>query len=225
MKYIEDLLQANREEDYAAFQKKLLPGIAPETILGIRTPILRKIAKQFLKDTRCEQFLSELPHAYLEENLLHGFLISEIKDFALCLEKLEQFLPYIDNWAVCDQTSPIVFKKHKQELLPCIETWMHSDHEYTVRFGIGMLMKHFLDEDFRPEYLDTVCKIESDAYYINMEIAWFMATALAKQWDFAIACLEEKKMPRCAHNRTIQKAIESRRITQEQKQYLKTLKR
>jgi 3-methyladenine DNA glycosylase AlkD len=183
------------------------------------------MAKQFKKNELCADFLSELPHTYFEENLLHGIIISENADFGSCIQQLERFLPYIDNWAVCDQTSPKVFKKHKDELLTYISEWLASEHVYTVRFAIGMLMRHFLDEDFKQEYLDMVTGIRSDEYYINMEIAWYMATALAKQWEAAVPYLEAQTMGRWVHNRTIQKARESYRISEAQKIYLKTLKK
>jgi 3-methyladenine DNA glycosylase AlkD len=182
------------------------------------------MAKQFKKNERCADFLSKLPHRYFEEDLLHGIIISENMDFHSCVQQLERFLPYVDNWAVCDQTAPKIFKKHREELLPYIQKWLASEHVYTVRFAIGMLMRHFLDEDFRQEYLDMVTGIKSDEYYINMEIAWYMATALAKQWETAIPYLEAGRMEKWVHNRTIQKARESYRITEEQKEYLKTLK-
>jgi 3-methyladenine DNA glycosylase AlkD len=218
-------LHANRDEKYGQFQRKLLPTVDPARIIGVRTPVLRKMAKQFKQDEGCADFLAELPHTYFEENLLHGMIISEIRDFPSCILQLEQFLPYMDNWAVCDQTAPKVFKTHKEELLPHIRRWLTSKHIYTVRFAIGMLMRHFLDEDFQPEYLDLVTGIRSEEYYVNMEIAWYMATALAKQWNAAVPYLETQTMERWVHNRTIQKARESYRVTEAQKDYLKTLRR
>jgi 3-methyladenine DNA glycosylase AlkD len=183
------------------------------------------MAKQLKKEDRCKEFLKELPHTYFEENQLHGFIICEITDFSSCIHELELFLPYIDNWATCDQTSPKVFKKQKKTLLPYIFKWIKSEHTYTVRFAINMLMQHFLDDDFKQEYLDIVTNIKSEEYYINMGIAWYMATALAKQWETAILYLENHSMDEWVHNRTIQKSRESYRITDEQKEYLKTLKR
>ena len=224
MKHIIDFFEENRDEQYAQFQRRLIPTLAAEKIIGVRTPILRRFAKDFIRDNACETFLQELPHRYFEENQLHGFVISEISDFQNCIAEIEKFLPYIDNWATCDQTSPKVFKKYKSELLPYIKKWLDSEHVYTVRFAIGMLMQHFLDEDFSSEYLDMVSRIRRDEYYINMEIAWYMATALAKQWDEVIPYLEQKKMEPWVHNKTIQKARESYRITDEQKEYLKKLK-
>jgi 3-methyladenine DNA glycosylase AlkD len=225
MSFVIEMLKENQDEKYGEFQRKLLPTVDPCKIMGVRTPVLRKMAKQLKKNALCEEFLSELPHIYFEENLLHGIIISENADFESCIRQLERFLPYIDNWAVCDQTSPKVFKKHKDELLTYIREWLDAEHVYTVRFAIGMLMRHFLDEDFKQEYLDMVTAIRSDAYYVNMEIAWYMATALAKQWETTVPYLEEGKMDPWVHNRTIQKARESYRISEEQKRYLVTLKR
>ena len=222
-----DLIQqdlfALQDEGYRDFQKKLFPGLELQMI-GVRTPQLRTMAKTMMKDDIPEAFLGDLPHRYFDENQLHGFLISLIKDYDTCMAYLEAFLPYINNWATCDQTSPKVFAKHKEELLVKISNWMKSDHEYTVRFGIGMLMQHYLDGDFRPEFLQWVCNVDREEYYIKMEVAWYMATALAKQWDATIRIVEAKKLPVWTHNKTIQKAIESYRITAEQKDYLRTLK-
>lgn len=225
MDYITDLLRENSDEQYAEFQSRLIPTVSADTIIGVRTPVLRKLTKDLKKDARSADFLRELPHKYFDENQLHGFLISEIKDFGECVAELERFLPNIDNWATCDQTSPKCFKKHKAELLPFIKKWLKSEHVYTVRFAIGMLMQHYLDEDFKPEYAELVAGVRSEEYYINMEIAWYMATALAKQWDAVIPYLEQSKLDTWTHNRTIQKARESYRITPEQKEYLKGLKR
>ena len=216
------LLNENKDEKYAQFQRKLIPGIAPETVIGVRTPMLRKIAKQVAKENSGRTFLDECPHELFEENQIHGFIISDMKNFELCIRELEKFLPYINNWATCDQTSPKVFKKHKDELLPYIRKWLGSEHTYTVRFAIGMLMQHYLEDEFKPEYLAMVSGIKSEEYYINMEIAWYMATALTKQWDAAIVYIEAKKMDKWVHNKTIQKAIESYRITDEQKKHLRT---
>lgn len=224
MREIQILLNENKDEKYAEFQRKLIPGIAPETIIGVRTPTLRKIAKQIVKEDFSEAFLEECPHELFEENQLHGFIISDRKDFEHCIRELERFLPFIDNWATCDQTSPKVFKKHKDELLPYIRKWLCAEHIYTVRFAIGMLMQHYLDEDFKPEYPAMVSGVKSEEYYINMEIAWYMATALAKQWDAAIPYIETKKMDKWVHNKTIQKALESYRITDTQKNYLRTFR-
>ena len=225
MEYIVNLLKEQSEEKFADFQRNLMPTVAPEKILGVRTPAVRKLAKQVLKEDVCQAFLEELPHTYFDENQLHGFIISEMKDFDACIRELERFLPYVDNWATCDQTSPKIFKKRAEDALPLIESCLESEHTYTKRFGIGMLMQHFLDERFESKYLDMVSGIRSEEYYVNMEIAWYMATALAKQWEATIPYIELGKMDKWVHNKTIQKARESYRITPEQKAYLKTLKR
>lgn len=227
MKTIIEKLFELRDEEYAAFQAKLTPSVDPSLFIGVRVPACRALAKDLYKNDieEVKRFLSELPHKYYDENMLHGLLISEIKDFDLCISELEAFLPSVDNWAVCDIMSPKCFKKHKAELLPFIEAWTGSSEEYTIRFGLEMLMSHFLDDDFRPEYLTIASSVRSDRYYVNMMIAWFFATALAKQWDSAIGYVEENKLEEWVHNKTIQKARESYRITDEQKQYLNKLKR
>ena len=212
---------------YGEFQKKLIPTVDPEKIIGIRTPDLRKLAKRLYKECDADvlkTFLGDLPHEYFDENQLHAFLISGEKDFDKCIEEVEAFLPYIDNWATCDQLSPKVFKKNKDRLLLHVREWLKSDRTYTIRFAIGMLMEHFLNEDFDPEYPEMVAKIRSGEYYVNMMIAWYFATALAKQYDTAIRYIEEQKLDVWTHNKAIQKARESYRITPEQKVYLKTLK-
>jgi 3-methyladenine DNA glycosylase AlkD len=222
MKLLIDTLFQNQDTPYAQFQSRLLPTVDSETVIGVRTPVLRGLAKEMLKSGSYAEFISELPHSYFEENQLHGFIISEMKDFDSCVAELEQFLPYIDNWATCDQTSPKIFKKNHDKLLPLIYKWLDSEHTYTVRFAIGMLMKHFLDEDFNTKYLDTVTAIRSDEYYINMEIGWYMATALDKQWDAAFPYISERRMSPWVHNCTIKKARESLRISDERKKLLAT---
>ncbi|MDO5440991.1 MAG: DNA alkylation repair protein [Bacillota bacterium] len=216
-----------RDEDYAKFQAKLTPTVDPELFIGVRVPACRALAKDLHKnDTKeVERFLLELPHKYYDENMIHGLLISEIKDFDLCISELKAFLPHVDNWAVCDIMSPKCFKKHKLELLPLIKEWTESSEEYTVRFGLEMLMSHFLDDDFKPEYLKIAASVHSDKYYVNMMIAWFFATALAKQWDSTIGYIENNKLGEWVHNKTIQKARESNRISDEKKLYLNKLKR
>lgn len=214
-----------QDNAYADFQAKLTPGIPRESIIGVRLPLLRKMGKKLAGTREARLFLQELPHTYYDENLLHGLLISEEKNYDLCIEELEAFLPYVDNWAVCDTMSPKVFRKKKEELMKSIRKWTGASHVYTCRFGMGMLMRHFLDEDFRQEALEIPAKIRSDEYYINMMTAWLFATALAKQWDAAIGYLTEERLDVWTHNKTIQKARESFRITPEQKEYLKTLKR
>ncbi len=215
-----------RQQDtkYRDFQSKLMPTVAPETAIGVRTPALRKYAKALAKRAEISEFLNELPHQYFDENQLHAFIISEIKDYDKCMEEVKKFLPYVDNWATCDQLSPKTFKKHKAELLEEIKIWIDSDHTYTIRFGIGMLMQHFLDEDFDPVYPEMVSKLRSDEYYVNMMIAWYFATALAKQYETVLPYIEKQKLDSWIHNKTIQKSVESYRITPEQKEYLKSLK-
>lgn len=209
---------------YRDFHSRLLPGIDKETIIGIRTPILRKFAMEFRKTEESRQFLKELPHQYYEENNLHMMLISAERDYEICLEQVKAFLPYIDNWATCDLPLPKCYAKHKEELIFEIEQWMASGKTYTIRYGIGVLMRLYLDEDFRPEYLEWVISVRSEEYYVNMMIAWYLATALAKQWDATIPYLEEKRLSEWVHKKTIQKAIESYRITPEQKVYLRSLR-
>ena len=210
---------------YRDFQSKLIPTIDPDTVIGVRTPELRKYAKTLVKKENIQEFLNELPHRYFDENQLHAFIISEIRDYERCVEAVIQFLPYVDNWATCDRMSPKVFKKHRKELLEQIKVWIKSDRTYTARFGIGMLMEHFLDEDFDPAYPEMISTIRSDEYYINMMTAWYFATALAKQYDVILPYIEEQKLDVWTHNKAIQKAVESNRITPEQKAYLKTLKK
>lgn len=217
-------LEAIKEKEYAAFQARLIPSIDPSTIMGIRVPKLRALAKSYIKDQECQDFLASLPHAYYDENMLHGILVSEIKDFDTCIDKLEAFLPYVDNWAVCDIMSPRIFKKHKEELLDRIKLWISSDQTYTCRFGLEMLMTHFLDDDFKPDYLDLVAGLRSQEYYVNMMIAWFFATALTKQWEASLPYIEARSLDDWTHNKAIQKARESLRISKERKDYLKGLK-
>lgn len=210
---------------YRDFQVKLIPGMDAQKEIGVRTPELRKQAKELAKREDIREFLNDLPHQYFDENQLHAFILSGEKDFEKCMEDLERFLPYVDNWATCDQTSPKVFRKHRKELLDAIRRWIESDHPYTVRFAIKMLMEHFLDEDFDPAYPEMVAEVRSEEYYIRMMIAWYFATALAKQYEAVLPYLEQKKLDVWTHNKTIQKAVESYRITEEQKIYLKSLKR
>ena len=213
-----------QDTSYGAFQAKLIPTIDPETVIGVRTPALRKLAKELSKEPEISTFLLELPHRYFEENQLHAFIISAIKDYETCMELTERFLPFIDNWATCDQFTPNVFKKHRQDLLNHIHIWIRSEKTYTVRFAVGMLMRHFLDEDFDPAYPELAVGVRSDEYYINMMIAWYFATALAKQYDTVLPYLEQMRLDPWVHNKAIQKARESFRITPEQKEYLNTLK-
>lgn len=209
---------------YRDFHAKLMPTIDKEKIIGIRTPMLRKFAKEFAKSDACEQFLKDLPHQYYEEDNLHGFLLEMGKDYDSLVEKLDAFLPYVDNWATCDMMRPKVFKKHLPELIKKVEEWLASEHVYTIRYGIGMLLSFYLDDEFEPEYLEWVAKIRSEEYYINMMIAWYFATALAKQYEVTLPYIENQKLDVWTHNKAIQKAIESYRVTEEQKNYLRTLK-
>ena len=213
-----------RDLKYRDMQIKIIPTINPESVIGVRTPELRGIAKDFLKAGDYKDFLEELPHKYFEENQLSAFIISGIKDTGECMEELERFLPYVDNWATCDQMSPKIFKKHKEKLLSHIKQWIDSERTYTIRFGVGMLMEHFLDDDYDPLYPDMVAKLRSEEYYVNMMIAWYFATALAKQYESILPFIEEKRLDDWTHNKAIQKSLESRRITEEQKLYLKSLK-
>lgn len=206
---------------YRDFHSRLMPDIDKETVIGIRVPVLRKYAKSIAGTELSEKFIKELPHRYYEENNLHMMLITGIKDYEKCLSEIERFLPYIDNWATCDFPAPKCFEDHKEELLPVIKRWIASSETYTIRYGIGMLMRLYLDEDFDPEYVRLVVGVKSDEYYVNMMIAWYMATALAKQWDAVIPYIEDHCMSDWVHRKTIQKAVESYRITDEQKEYLK----
>mgnify|MGYP000878218068 FL=1 len=210
--------------EYRDFNSKLIPTVKKEDMIGIRTPELRKYAKKLIKLEGVEDFLHSLPHKYFDENQLHAFIISEIKDFKLCIDELINFLPYLDNWATCDQLSPKILKKYRNDLLPHIYEWLKSDKTYTVRFGIGMLMEHFLNEDFKTEYPEMVAAVRSEEYYINMMTAWYFATALAKQYESILPFIEGNKLDTWTHNKSIQKAIESNRISAEQKNYLKGLK-
>ena len=209
---------------YRDFHSNLLPGIPKETIIGIRTPVLRKFAREFEKTEAAEAFIGELPHYYYEENNLHMMIISNIKDYEKCLEEIQKFIPYINNWATCDLPRPKCFAAHIGALLPEVKNWIESDKAYVIRYGIGTLMNLYLDEDFREEYLEWVSAVESEEYYVNMMIAWYFATALAKKWDETIQYIQEKKLSDWVHKKTIQKAIESYRISPEQKDYLRSLR-
>ena len=214
-----------QDKKYADFQSKLIPNISPDTVIGVRTPDLRKLAKKYEKKEDISIFLNILPHQYFDEKQLHAFIISERKDFDKCIKEINSFLPFVDNWATCDQLSPKVLKKNKKALLDNIKNWLSSSHTYTIRFAIGMLMQHFLDEDFDIKYPKMVAKIKSEEYYINMMIAWYFATGLAKQYNAIIPFIENNNLDKWTHNKTIQKAVESYRITPEQKAYLKSLKK
>ena len=213
------------DSEYAAFQARLAPNIAAESCMGVRVPALRAFAAEFSRTPECAGFLESLPHAYYDENLLHSVLLEKWKDYEDCLEKVERFLPYVDNWAVCDTLRPKIFAKHKEELIEKVKGWIASEKTYTCRFGVDMLMTHYLDASFRPEYLELPAAVESEEYYVRMMVAWYYATALAKQWESTIPYLEQNRLPKWTHNKTIQKAVESYRITDEQKAYLRTLRR
>ena len=221
---IRESLFANQDLGYRDFHSKLMPTIDKERIIGVRTPQLRKIAKEFANDPEIDDFLSNLPHQYYDENNMHGFIISEIKDYERSISEIDRLLPYVDNWATCDLMTPKSFKKNHGKLLKDIRRWMKSSKTYTIRFGIEALMSHFLDEDFRPEYLEWVAAIRNDEYYVKMMVAWYYATALAKQYEATLPIIEHNRLEKWTHNKSIQKAVESYRITREQKDYLKTLR-
>ena len=209
---------------YKDFHSKLMPTVDPETVIGVRTPELRSFARELAKTSDAAEYIKILPHKYYEENNLHAFLLEKIKDYDVLIKALDSFLPFVDNWATCDLMSPPIFKKHKEELLEKIKEWIKSEHTYTVRFGIKMLMSFYLDDNFKAEYLELVAAVKSEEYYVNMMIAWYFATALAKQYGSAVAYLENRRLDKWVHNKTIQKAVESYRITEEQKEYLRSLR-
>ena len=197
------------DEGYRQFQTPLLPSVAPECIIGVRTPVLRKLAKELAGTAEAEAFLRDLPHAYYEENNLHAFLIERETDFKTCINKLNNFLPYVNNWATCDGMKPKVLKTKPQELLEQIKIWLKSKNTYTVRYAINLLMSYYLDDDFSPGHLLLVANIKSEEYYINMMRAWFFATALAKQYDEAVKFIKTYILKPWVHNKTIQKALEN----------------
>ena len=224
MREITEALFALRDEKYRAFHATLMPGVAWERVIGVRMPALRRYAAALAKTPQAALFLRELPHTYYEENNLHGLLIEQIRDYDKCLEELERFLPFIDNWATCDLLALHMMKKHRDVFIREVFRWIESDQPYTIRFGIGMLMRHYLDEEFKTEYPEKVAAIRSEEYYVNMMRAWYFATALAKQYEKVLPFLEKRQMDVWTHNKTIQKSIESYRITQEQKDHLRTLR-
>lgn len=227
MNKIQKLLFDNADEKYRNFHSSLIPTVDKDSVIGVRVPDVRKIAKDIVKN--CPQdvqaFLNDLPHEYYDENMLHAVLISDISDFDTAMKYTKQFLPYIDNWAVCDIFNPKVFAKHKSELWQKIEEWLSSSRVYAVRFGIVMAMRYFLDEDFTEDKLTRIVNIKSDEYYVNMAIAWYMSFALIKQYDIAVKVIEENKLSTWIHNKSIQKAVESYRISDDKKQYLKSLRK
>lgn len=228
MNHAESVIQTRlfqlQDLSYRSFQCKLMPTVAPESVIGVRTPELRKLAKELSGTEEAKVFLRILPHKYYEENNLHGFLIDRMKDYGQIIDSLDMFLPYVDNWATCDMMSPKVFRKHLPELPGKIREWLQSGQTYTIRFGIGMLMNFYLDESFQPEYPEMVAAVKSEEYYVNMMTAWYFATALAKQYDAVLPFLEQHRLEKWTHNKAIQKAIESYRINDEQKAYLRSLK-
>ena len=213
-----------QDEKYRDFQSKLIPNLEASVMIGVRTPELRKLSREMVRRENIGEFLDALPHRYFDESQLHAFILSEIRDYDRCVEAVCRFLPYVDNWATCDQMSPKVFRRNRQALLPHIREWIDSGKTYTVRFGIGMLMSHFLDEGFDQTYAETVASIRSEEYYVNMMIAWYFATALVGHYEEILPFFEEKRLDLWTHNKAIQKAIESYRITEEQKAYLRTLR-
>ncbi len=217
-------LETLGDPEYREFQLKLIPGIDPDRVLGIRTPDLRAYAKQLLRSGEAAGFLAVLPHKTFDENQLHVFVISGIRDFPDCLAEVERFLPYVDNWATCDQLSPSCFARHTEELSPILDRWLHSEHVYTVRFAIGMRMRYYLEDLFEDRYPREIAALCSDEYYIRMMVAWYFATALAKQYDRILPYIRDRRLPEWTHNKTIQKAIESRRITEQQKEELRCLR-
>ena len=222
---IEKSLFEMRDISYKNFHEKLIPTVNPSSIIGVRTPRLRSLASEIFKQSNYQAFLSSLPHKYYEENNLHAFVIETIKDYEKAMEETERFLPYVDNWATCDSFSPKIFKRYPEQVYEKAKRMFASGQTYTIRYGVGLLMTNFLDEEFRPEMPQLVADIVSEEYYVNMMCAWYMATALAKQEESILPYLTEKRLPVWVHNKTIQKAVESRRISPEMKKYLRTLRR
>lgn len=221
---IYDKLLKVKNDDYREFQSKLVPNIPPETILGVKTPQMRAISKDIFESKERDEFLSSLPHLYYEENLIHFFVVARIKDFEECVKAVDAFLPYVDCWPVSDQATPNVFRKNHQKLLPHIRCWIASGHVYTARFGIRMLMNEFLGDDFKEEYLELVAAKKGQDYYLKMMIAWYFATALAKQYDASVKYLEGNQLDEWVRRKAIQKALESYRVSEEHKAYLRTLR-
>lgn len=221
MSAITERLLSLADEGYRQFQIPLMPTVDSERVIGVRTPILRKMAKELAGTPEAEAFLRELPHTYYEENNLHAFLVEQIGDYDVCIAAIDAFLPYVDNWSTCDGWSPKVLKKHPGALLTKIREWMDSDKPYTIRFGIGMLQRYFLDERFSPEFLAWVAAVDREEYYVRMMVAWYFATALAKQYEATLPYIQERRLSLWTHNKAIQKAVESYRVTPEHKQQLK----
>ncbi len=225
MTEIQKRLFALQDKDYRAFTVKLSPTVDPDSVIGVRLPAIRKLAKELKGSDQAAKLLAKLPHQYFEEYMLHSILLYELKEFDEAVNEVERFLPYIDNWAVCDTTRVKAFNRQPEKLLPYIDKWLASGHTYTIRFGILCLMNLFLDERFDTAYADMVAAIRSEEYYVNMMIAWYFATALAKQYDAAVKYIEQNRLDQWTHNKAIQKAVESYRVTDEHKAYLKTLRR
>ncbi|MBP5407561.1 MAG: DNA alkylation repair protein [Bacilli bacterium] len=223
MQYMIDLM-ALKDDKLKAFQAKLIPTVDENTIIGIKTDVLRKIAKDMIKANEADDFIKVLPHKYFEENQIHVFILSELKDYDKCIKEIDIFLDYVDNWATCDQMSPKIFKKHLEDLRIKIMEWINSNQTYRIRFGVSMLLAFCLDDAFRESDLSVVANIKSEEYYVNMMIAWYFSTALVKQYDCAIKVIENNDLSKFCHNKTIQKAIESYRISDEKKAYLRSLK-
>lgn len=223
-KQVREKLFLMQDLKYKQFHSRLIPTVNEDLIIGVRTPQLRKFAKEFAKENASKEFLKILPHKYYEENNLHAFLIESEKDFSVAIKLCEAFLPYIDNWATCDMFSPKCFKKHPDKLLEKIKLWLKSENLYTVRYAIVCLLSNFLDEKFSEDILELVCAVKSKEYYINMAIAWFFSVALVKQYEFTLPYITEKRLDMWVHNKSIQKAVESLRIEKSTKEYLKTLK-
>ena len=219
---IQALLFECEDKEYADFALKLTPGLDRDKMIGVRFPALKSICRQLTEDER-KQYMTELPHEYFEENNLHSVIISQIKNEEECIAAIEAFLPYINNWSTCDTVSPSVFKKHKQKLILKVKEWVKSDKVYTVRMGVLMLMKFFLNEDFKSEYNDLVAGIESDEYYVNMMCAWYFATALAKQYDDTVPYLKNRLLTPEVHKMTVRKAVESFRVTDEHKEEIRKM--
>ena len=226
MKKITEKILELQDMEYREFTARLIPDIDKKRIVGVRLPQLRTLAKEIVREGKGDAVLTELPHYYTDENNLHALVLAELKDYDRTIEELDRFLPYVDNWATCDSMKPKTFKRNenKEKLLADIRRWLYSEHPFTIRFAISMLMTHFLDNDFREEYLDWVAAVENEHYYVRMMVAWYFATALAKQYDATLPYLMARRLKKWTHNKAIQKATESLRITQEQKQLLRTLK-
>ena len=222
---VQKVLFELQDVKYRDFQSELIPGVDKNTVIGVRIPVLRKLANEMWKNGQGREFIKILPHRYYDENNLHAFFIEKITDFDEVVSELDRFLPFVDNWATCDSMNPKVFSKHPALTKKYAVELIASPHTYAVRYGIGLLMRHFLDDNFTSDILEIVSEIRSDEYYINMMIAWFFATALAKQYDSVLPYITAQKLDTWCHNKTIQKAVESYRITDDQKQFLKQYKK